>query len=159
MLSPYVFYPCTNFISHYVQIILLSHPAISDVYITLYPSTFRYYTAIPSMPAVLVSLYIPLRSDNTYENNFGMMSPFIFISHYVQIIQKNVKCIKTFSDVFISHYVQIIRGGTSYPSPFLKLYIPLRSDNTKFSILYVYIRYDLYIPLRSDNTPTTPPNL
>ena len=76
----------------------------------------------------------------------------VFISHYVQIKLKSMRCRKIGTELFISHYVQIKRGKIGDSLVFMGVYIPLRSDKTIPLRAMLPFFVTVYIPLRSDKT-------
>ena len=141
---------------------------------SLYPTTFRWNYWYQENMMVLLILYIPLRSDETWRSRLLHATWFPFISHYVQM-KRTARTSKesrlttlyptTFrwngdfaepghaGNHFISHYVQMkLAVRTPLSSSRRFLYIPLRSDETEQHDVKKSDDGFLYIPLRSDET-------
>jgi len=121
------------FISHMVQIILVNLESSFQLrhnHLYIPHGSDNTSTVTVNLPDDL-ELYIPHGSDNTLHLPSSNHLALFFISHMVQIIQRNSFRKKTFESVFISHMVQIIPIIASKSLlPLRLLYIPHGSDNT-----------------------------
>ena len=122
-----------NFISHYVQIKRTMHVAAENPLIHFISHYVQIKLGhVQPLHKRRNVLYIPLRSDKTFEGIDNALNFLFFISHYVQIKPTPILMRFTYACFFISHYVQIKRiYADQKEKSQTRLYIPLRSDKTR----------------------------
>ena len=144
------------FISHYVQMKHISRYIATFRLSTLYPTTFRWNENNRILISKSISLYIPLRSDETRIGDDRTPQNLSFISHYVQMKREGNYSTLSLQDPLYPTTFRWNRHELKFFGSFDTLYIPLRSDETRKSTSWQTQKIYLYIPLRSDETSRTP---